>query len=127
MPDSNRYADWLAQLLDSGDRFAVSELVFSGFLRIVTNPKIFKRPSTLENAAAFIDVIVANPNCVRVSPGETHWDIVVNLCKAAGARGNLISDAYLAAIAIESDCEWVTNDRDYAIFPGLKWKHPLRS
>jgi predicted nucleic acid-binding protein len=50
----------------------------------------------------------------------------MNLCKAVNARGNLITDAYLAAIAIESDCEWVTADRDYALFPGLRWKHPLK-
>ncbi|MCC6124257.1 MAG: PIN domain-containing protein [Pirellulales bacterium] len=63
---------------------------------------------------------------MRVSPGEKHWEIFLNLCKAVDARGNMISDAYLAAIAIESDCEWVTADRDYTRFPGLRWKHPLK-
>jgi predicted nucleic acid-binding protein len=49
----------------------------------------------------------------------------VKLCRAASARGNLIPDAYLAALAIETGSEWITSDRDYARFPGLKWRVPV--
>ena len=65
------------------------------------------------------------PGCVLVSPGERHWEIFTRLCKAVGAKGNLISDAYFAALAMESGAEWITADRDYARFPGLRWRHPL--
>ncbi|MEK7270556.1 MAG: PIN domain-containing protein, partial [Planctomycetota bacterium] len=65
------------------------------------------------------------PNCVLLSPGKRHWDIFSGLCRKAGAKGNLIADAYLAALAIETGSEWITTDRDFARFPGLKWRHPL--
>jgi predicted nucleic acid-binding protein len=60
-----------------------------------------------------------------ISPGSRHWGIFVDLCRKVGAKGNLIPDAYLAALAIESGSEWITTDRDYARFPGLRWRHPL--
>jgi toxin-antitoxin system PIN domain toxin len=125
MPDSDRYAEWLNQLLLSGERFGMSELVLSGFLRIVTNPKIFIPPTTLDRAMKFVEEISGNPNCVRILPGVRHWNIFLDLCRAVNARGNLISDAYLAALAIESNCEWITVDRHYALFPGLRQRHPL--
>ena len=60
-------------------------------------------------------------------PGARHWAIFERLCKHAGAKGNLVADAYLAALAIERGCEWVTTDRDFSRFEGLKWRHPLPS
>jgi uncharacterized protein len=58
-------------------------------------------------------------------PRPSHWSIFVRLCEQANVTGNLVSDAYLAAVAIESGCEWITTDRDFARFPGLRWRHPL--
>jgi predicted nucleic acid-binding protein len=60
-----------------------------------------------------------------VSPGRKHWEIFLRLCREGDARGNLVSDAYHAALAIENGCEWITTDRDFARFPGLKWRSPL--
>jgi hypothetical protein len=60
-----------------------------------------------------------------VSPGPRHWGIFADLCRKANARGHLVPDAYLAALAIESGSEWITTDRGYARFPGLRWRHPL--
>ncbi|MFN8631711.1 MAG: PIN domain-containing protein [Chloroflexota bacterium] len=67
----------------------------------------------------------AQPNAVVVTPGPRHWDLFVRLRAAAGAKGNLVPDADLAALAIESGCEWITTDRDFSRFPGLRWRHPL--
>ncbi|MEN6506639.1 MAG: PIN domain-containing protein [Planctomycetaceae bacterium] len=64
-------------------------------------------------------------NAVSVAPGSRHWQIFTDLCRQTEARGNIIADAYLAALAIESGCEWISTDRDYARFPDLKWRHPL--
>jgi toxin-antitoxin system PIN domain toxin len=111
-------------LMESDGAFGVSDLVFSGFLRIVTHPGIFKKPSPLASALDFVADVRLRPNAVPVSPGDRHWDIFTDLCRASEARGNLIPDAYLAALAIESGCEWVTTDRDYARFPGLSWRAP---
>lgn len=105
--------------------FAVSELVLSGFLRIVTHPRIFKTPTPLVDALEFVDRVQSQPNAVAVRPGPRHWDIFKYLATQAGAKGNLIPDAYLAALAVESGSEWVTADRDYARFDGLRWRHPF--
>lgn len=101
------------------------DLVLSGFLRIVTHPRIFADPTPLDVALAFSSQIRDRPNCVAVNPGGRHWSIFAELCVVAGVKGNLVPDAWLAAIAIESGSEWITTDRDYARFPGLRWSHPL--
>lgn len=120
-----RYRDWLTGVLSSDAAYGMSDLLLSGFLRVVTHPRIFQEPTPLEVALTFVREVRDRPNCVLVSPGARHWDIFTNLCNVAGARGNLIPDAYLAALAIESGTEWVTTDRDYARFPDLRWRHPL--
>lgn len=66
----------------------------------------------------------SSPNCVIVSPGPRHWEIFQRLCRKAGARGNLVADAYMAALAIETRCEWITTDRDLSRFPGFRWRAP---
>ena len=125
VPEHDRYHAWLEDALRGPEPFAVSELVLSGFLRIVTHPGAFVYPSSIDQGFSFLSVVRERPNCVRVSPGERHWGIFLDLCLRAGARGNLVSDAYHAALAIESGCEWITTDRDYARFPGLRWRHPF--
>lgn len=74
-------------------------------------------PSTLDEALAFADVIRYHPNVVPIHPGPRHWEIFTRLCRDAKAAGNLVPDAYLAALAIEHGCEWITTDRDFARFP----------
>ena len=124
-PDHDRYRDWLTETVNSDAAYGLSDLVLSGFLRVVTHPRVFRDPSPLRVALAFAQEIRDRPNCVLISPGVRHWEIFTHLCNRAGARGNLIPDAYLAALALESGTEWVTTDRDYARFPGLRWRHPL--
>jgi toxin-antitoxin system PIN domain toxin len=79
----------------------------------------------LSAALAFVEEVRDQPNCVIVRPGPRHWELFTDLCRRVNARGNLVPDAYLAALAIESGSEWITTDRDYARFPGLRWRHPL--
>jgi uncharacterized protein len=124
-PDHRPYRDWLRELLDADRPYGFSDLVLSGFLRVATHPRVFDPPSPLARALEFVEVVRSQPNAVPVAPGPRHWGIFVRLCRTAGAKGNLVPDAYLAALAIESGTEWITTDRDYARFPGLKWRHPL--
>lgn len=124
-PDHVRYRRWLETNLNSASAFGVSELVLSGFLRIVTSSRIFLRPSPLERALRFVREVRDRANCIILAPGERHWEIFEKLCRDCGAKGNLIPDAYHAALAIESGSEWVTTDRDYARFHGLRWRLPL--
>ncbi|MGH2829103.1 MAG: TA system VapC family ribonuclease toxin, partial [Actinomycetota bacterium] len=103
-----------------------SDLVLSAFVRVVTHPAIFTPPTDIETALYSAERLRDQPNSVMVEPGPRHWSIFSRLCKEAGVRGSLVPDAFLAAVAIESGSEWITTDRDFARFPGLRWRHPLQ-
>jgi len=126
--DAPRHAEfkaWLARTLAGPTPCAVSDLVLSGFLRVVTHPAVFRPPSPLAAALAFAEEVRTAPAAVTVAPGDRHWEIFVRLCRQAGARANLIPDAFLAALAIETGSDLVTTDRDFTRFPGLRMRHPL--
>jgi toxin-antitoxin system PIN domain toxin len=124
-PDHRKYAVWLNEQVNSDESFGVSDLILSGFLRIVTHPRIFTPPTPLPVALTFAEGYRCVPAAIPIAPGVRHWDIFTRLCREATARGNLVPDAWLAALAIESGSELITTDRDYARFPGLRWRHPL--
>ena len=123
-PRHRELCPWLQELIDSESSFGLSDLVLSGFLRIVTHPRMFDPPTPLLKALEFADAIRSQPNCISISPGGRHWSIFSRLCRDADARGNLIPDAYLAALAIESGSELATTDRDFSRFSGLRWRSP---
>lgn len=125
MPDHQAYRDWLETQVNSDAAYGLSDLVLSGFMRVVTHPRVFRAPTSLAEAMVFADQLRDQPNRIAVAPGDRHWEIFTGLSTKGGAKGNLIPDAYLAALAIEHGCEWVTADRDFARFPGLMWRHPL--
>jgi len=124
-PNHPAYQQWLEDIVNSDQSYGMSDIVLSGFLRVATHPRVFHPPTPIEAALAFVGALYRQPNCVPITPGPRHWDIFTHLCQTAGAAGNLVPDAYLAALAIESGSEWITTDRDYSRFPGLKWRHPL--
>lgn len=123
--DHRRFRRWLEDVIAQPHAFGVSELVLSGFVRVVTNRHIFNLPAPLDQALEFCNTLREQPNAVIISPGPRHWDIFVDLCAQGKARGNLVADAFHAALAIESGCEWITTDRDYSRFPGLRWRSPF--
>ena len=116
---------WLEATLQRAEPFGVSDHVLSGFVRIATHPKIFSVPSPLHAALEFANQVRGHAGCRSVAPGPRHWQVFTDLCASTSAGGNLIPDAWHAALAIESDCEWITTDRDYARFPGLRWRNPV--
>ena len=115
---------WLNEVVNGDSRYGLSPQVLSGVIRVTTHPRVFSRPSSLDEAIDFCDVLLARAHCVLIQPGTEHWTIFSRLCKQADARGNLVPDAWYAALAIESGCEWITLDRDYSRFVGLKWRLP---
>lgn len=86
---------------------------------------MFASPTPLERALEFADLLRSAPNRVALEPGVRHWELFVGLCRDADVRGSLVPAAWFAALAIESGSEWITTDRDYARFRGLRWRHPL--
>lgn len=124
-PAHERYAGWLREAIASEQAYGVSELVLSRFLRIVTHPRGMTTPAPMESALAFAEALRSQPNALPLAPGPRHWGIFERLCRDAGVRGNLVPDAYLAALAIEHGAELVTADRDFARFPDLRWRTPF--
>ena len=121
------FLGWLNDVISGDSPFAVSEFVLSSFLRIVTHPKIFNPPSSLDKAVQFADLLRSHSHAILIQPGARHWGIFTRLCRQAKAKGNLVPDAYLAALAIESGSDFMTTDKDYSRFEGLHWRHPLES
>jgi toxin-antitoxin system PIN domain toxin len=124
-PDHERFKEWFQELVNSDESYAISDLVCSGFLRIVTHPAVFSPPSPISDALAFVEEVRGQPNCIVIAPGIRHWELFTSLCQRSGVRGNLVPDAYFAALAIESGSEWITTDWDYNRFPGLRWRRPF--
>jgi uncharacterized protein len=124
VPQHASYASWLFELVNGDQPFGVPDLVLSGFLRIVTHPRIFSVPTPISEALIFTEKLRESVMFAQIAPGPRHWDIFTDLCRTTGARGNFVPDAYLAALAIESNSEWITVDRDYSRFPGLRWRLP---
>ena len=116
--------DWLARVISSGEPFAINRLALSAMVRITTNRRIHKTPSSLEDAFGFCDDLLANENCRLIEPGPSHWNIFRKLCVETNTTGPTTTDAWYAALAIEHACEFITYDSDFARFPGLRWRRP---
>lgn len=115
---------WDAQL--SGvDPVALCWPVLSAFVRIGTNARLHQRPLNLTEAIDRVQSWLEQP-CVRlVHPGEQHWLIFQQMLRSGKAAGNLVSDAHLAALAIEYNCVLHSTDADFSRFRGLKWRNPI--
>jgi uncharacterized protein len=125
--DVSQHADchrWLTDVVAGETRFGISPLALSAMVRVTTNPRAYRVASRLDEAVAFCDFLLSQPHCQVVQPAERHWDIFKRLCVETNTRGARVTDAWFAALAIEWGCEWITLDRDYARFPGLKWQAP---
>jgi toxin-antitoxin system PIN domain toxin len=115
---------WLDAVVLGDARFGISPLSLAALVRITTGPRFYGQASTTEEAMGFCDDIVGQPHCQLVEPGERHWDIFRTLIIETGIRGPAVTDAWFAALAIEWGCEWITFDRDYTRFKGLRWFTP---
>jgi toxin-antitoxin system PIN domain toxin len=124
-PQYSDYRRWMESVLGGDAAYGMSPLVLSAFIRIVTNRRAFPNPDSPEDALAFANLILDQPHCQIIQPGPRHWEIFCRLCRQTNARGDLVSDAWFAALAIESGCEWITLDRDFRKFDGLRWRTPF--
>ncbi len=121
------YAVWLRALIDGPEPFSLSTLVAVGFIRIVTNPRIYPNPTPLAVALAALEQLADHPRCRIASPGGSHLGTFIRLCRESGVVGKHVADAQHAAVAIGAGCTWVTCDADFRHFEphGLRWQHLL--
>ncbi len=117
--------EWLSSVVNGDGAYGMSPQVLSSLIRIATHARVYRNPATLAEAIEFCSVLLGQTHCQIIQPGPRHWSIFTNLCSSSRARGNLVPDAWFAALAIESGCEWVTTDQDYARFENLRWRDPL--
>jgi uncharacterized protein len=124
--EHSRAAPWLKTMLSGDETVAFSWETILGFLRLATAPRLFVRPLELDEAVGLVGIWLALDNVVMIDPHERHWQILKGLLPGGRARGSLIMDAHLAALAIEHGATLCTNDRDFLRFPGLKVEFPLQ-
>ncbi len=119
------YRGWLESVVNGRAAYGIAPQVLGSVVRICTHPRIYARPSRVRGAFDFCRALLEQPNATVVTPGRRHWEIFESLVVESKATGNLVQDAWFAALAVESGCEWITTDRDYARFTGLAWRAPL--
>jgi hypothetical protein len=116
---------WWERLLNSTRSVGIPWAVVCGFVRLMTHPAVLLSPldpaRTLHHVRSWLD----RPLVEVLEPGPRHLEILERILSAAGVAGNLTTDAHLAAIAIEHQCELHSSDTDFARFPGLRWRNPL--
>jgi toxin-antitoxin system PIN domain toxin len=123
--DHARYKAWLEDIINGPSAYGMSPQVLVSVVRVCSHPRIFAQPSEVEELFEYCRFLISQPNATPVVPGGRHWAIFEKLCLGAKATGNLVQDAWNAALAIETGCEWITTDRDYARFNGLNWRSPF--
>jgi toxin-antitoxin system PIN domain toxin len=123
--DHSRYREWLEEVVNGPATFGLAPHILSAVVRVCTHPRIFAVPNDSAEVFEFTNALIGQPNATLVQPGDRHWSLFQQICRDSRAMGNLIPDAWNAALAIESGCEWITTDRDYTRFKGLKWRTPF--
>lgn len=118
-------SEWMSARLTAEEPVGISELVLSSLVRITTNHRIYTQPSTPEQSMDFCAALRNAPSAVPIRPGPRHWSIFERLVTQTHARANDVPDAYLAALALEVGATWVTRDRGFTRFPGLRVHDPL--
>ena len=99
--------------------------VLGAFIRIGTNPRVFEHPLSLDQAISRIQSWTDQP-CTRiVGPTERHWIVFQKMLREGQAVANLVTDAHLAALAVEHGCELISTDSDFSRFSGIRWRNPL--
>ena len=116
---------WWERLVNGTERIGVSWLVAAGFVRLMTHPRVLARPTVAAMAVDYVDEWFRFPNVIPLNPGTEHLMLFRRCLAAAGVGGNLVTDAHLAALAIEYQAEVHSNDLDFGRFPGLRWRNPL--
>jgi toxin-antitoxin system PIN domain toxin len=125
-PEHAAWRSWLELRVNGAEPWAVSVGAIAGFLRIVTNHRVFPLPTPLRDALAFVGALRSSPTLVVVGPGPRTLSIFLELVASTEAKGKHIPDAEIAAVALDHGCELASADRDFSRYPSLRWRHPLR-
>jgi toxin-antitoxin system PIN domain toxin len=124
-PEHGPALKWWEDCLSSEEPVGLAHVVVFGFARLATMAKVFNPPLSVTAANGHIRAWLAQPNVQIITPADGHTDRVLDLLEQAGLGGNLVTDAQLAALAIEHHAVLHTADTDFLRFPGVRWLNPL--
>jgi toxin-antitoxin system PIN domain toxin len=124
-PFHRKAARWWSGLLSDVEPVGLCPVVVFAFLRLVTNAKVFDHPMTVADASRHIASWLARPNVRLLVAGPGHNDAVCRLLTKAGTGGNLVTDAQIAALALEYGATVHTADTDFSRFPEVRGENPL--
>jgi len=125
LPQHKAARAWLEKIFSGSDPVGLPWVAVLAFLRLCTNPRIFAVPLTVERALAYVDEWLALPVVSLVGPGQRHWAIFRTVLAQTGTAGNLVTDAHIAAMALEGGYTVYSADNDFRRFPGLRHVNPL--
>jgi uncharacterized protein len=125
LPENPDYRPLLERLANGDEPLGLADLALGAFVRVITNRRIFMEPTSSDEAWHAVDALLAAPAAMQLRPGEGHRKSFRQLARDVDARGNDITDAYLAAYALENNATWLSADRGFARFHRLRWSHPL--
>ncbi len=124
-PEHTQAKAWLSDVLSRPEPVRLALITVLAFMRILTNPHLFRRPLSAMEATTIVNSWVEQPAVDILQPTPRHWMILTDLLEKRQAQGPLVSDAHLAALAIEHGATLCTTDRDFSRFPGLRLVNPL--
>ncbi len=122
-----RSRPWFESALRQPEGVSLAWVTILAFLRLTTSSHIFAQPFSMAEAQEIVAIWMTHPAISIVSPSGRHWEILSRLFEEGQVRSDLVTDAHLAALAIEHGATLCTTDRDFARFPGLRWQNPLQA
>lgn len=125
-PEFPAAAEWLSSLLSGNESVRLPWSTVHAFLRLSTNPRVAKSPLSPTRALEIIDSLLRQPNVGVIEPGPAYWQILYRLIADMAARGNLIMDIHLVALALEHDATIHSADSDFRRFSGVRVVNPLQ-
>lgn len=126
-PQQGMAAEWLRELLESRETVGLPWVTIWAFIRISTNSRIWPNPRPAKDAFAIVGEWLAQPGVIALHPGPRHAEILEKLVSEHGAIGPLVTDAVLAALAIEYGASLASTDHSFRRFPELRWLNPLNA
>lgn len=126
-PQQRAIAGWLRELIESNETVGLPWVTIWAFIRICTNRRIWNSPRPAKEAFGIISEWLSQPGVVLLEPGPRHWELLGSLVLEHNATGPLVTDAVLAALAIENGALLASTDHGFSRFRGLRWVNPLRN
>ncbi len=116
---------WMEGAVTRREELAFAWVTLLAFLRVSTNPRLYVRAVSMREAVEILDSYLSRSHVFRLDPTVNHWKVLRELCHSAQVTSRLVTDAHLAALAIEYGATLCSSDRDFTRFPGLRIVNPL--